>query len=237
MQKVRAKLAKGIYWGAMLDYGMQSYISICFAAFITLAGPGLEMSSPGLAISNLSLVIFLLILIVLPLWTLWFLLTRFSKLREEENEEKYGIMYEGLRHDEKAMMNTLWFILRRLIMVLAFVFMREQPTLTLMTIFCTQGVTIVYMMTVHPYEDKAQQKTEMKHEFTFLITLYHVLCFSPAMIDPTGEAKYAIGFSFIGCLGLNISYEIGRAGTFAVKKAIAAIKRRFAKKVKTEPVV
>ena len=48
VKKLRLKLSKGIFWGSILDLIMQSFITICFAAFITLAGPGLDMSSTGL---------------------------------------------------------------------------------------------------------------------------------------------------------------------------------------------
>ena len=123
------------------------------------------------------------------------------------------------------MMNALWFILRRLIMVYAFVFIRSSPTLTVMVIFATQGFTIIYMISVHPYEDKEQQKTEMLHEFTFLICLYHILCFSEGMIDETKEAKYTIGFSLLGCLAMNILLNLGKLVFFGVKKLINYLKR------------
>ena len=86
MQKLRIKLSKGIYWGSILDYVMQSYITICFSTFITLAGSGLDMSSPGLAISSVSLIVFLVILIVMPIWTFGFLILNFDKLKDEDFE-------------------------------------------------------------------------------------------------------------------------------------------------------
>ena len=66
----------------------------------------------------------------------------------------------------------------------------------------------------------------MIHEVTVLITLYHVLCFSGAMIDPAGELKYTIGFSLIFYIGLTILVAIVKAIVFVIKKLSNYLKRR-----------
>ena len=43
------------------------------------------------------------------------------------------------------------------------------------------------MYEVRPFETKEKFNREIRHELGIMITLYHILCFSDAMEDPTWE--------------------------------------------------
>lgn len=138
---------KNLYWGATLRVLMEAYTIFAVCAFINFTnlsfsrGPDPEPEdeegrrlqeagrladggheddfSLGVSIISISASAAMLFCIIYPFWTIWFMNRNFDKITggDEEFEEKYGALWEGLLIDENTTKSifvySFFFLFRR----------------------------------------------------------------------------------------------------------------------------
>ena len=102
----------------------------------------LRYSSQGRRATSEAFVVNVMIAIaIMPIWTLVFYCRNFRKWQEEEFEEKYGAVFEGLRKSNRSSLGyPIIFILRRFALVLAIIifenYLWAQITLMIFISMC-----------------------------------------------------------------------------------------------------
>ena len=80
--RVRAYLFDDLIWTSVLEFFIQAYLEICFAAILNIREE--KWDTAGLFFSNFCLYFFSFFVVALPIWLLVFLYWKFDKLAEPE---------------------------------------------------------------------------------------------------------------------------------------------------------
>ena len=176
-----------------------------------------------------------IILIGLPVFIASFYVCHIDKLEDDNFTESYGNIYEGLvlsKSREKrliALFYPFWFVTRRLIFATICIVAEDDFWLQVSAAFFTSMVNVCYLCKYQPFEDRKVLKLEVMNEITNFLLLYHVMCFTGLV--PEAEDRYAIGWSFIALISLNMAVHF----TLLVIETIRNFKKRCCtKKVKQD---
>lgn len=89
---------------------------------------------------------------------------------------------------------------------------------------------MTYTFTVQPFASRKEYWSELENDWTIMISIYLVLCFSD--IVPNPKLRYAIGWFLAGIQGFNIAVTITRVIIDVIKGLIHKCKESKYKKWK-----
>lgn len=140
---------------------------------------------------------------ILPVFIIVFYLKNMDKLDDEEFQEKFGSVYDGLVTGKKsAIAYSVFFIIRRAAFAAASLFLYDKvliqlPAMTFLTI-----ISVAYLSTYSPFEDKLCQNLDILNEVCTVILIDICYLFTDVWHNPTGQ--YNVGYAFIivmtGCI-------------------------------------
>jgi hypothetical protein len=140
---------------------------------------------------------------ILPIFIIAFYLKNIDKLDDEEFQEKFGSVYEGLVTGKKsAIAYSVFFIIRRAAFAAASLFLYDKVLLQLpaMTFLTIMGVA--YLTTFSPFEDKLCENLDILNEVCTVLLIDICYLFTDVWPNPTGQ--YKVGYAFIiimaGCI-------------------------------------
>ena len=118
-------------------------------------------------------------------------------------------------------------IVRRIIIAVALVLYPKLFLMHLLALFLINCTSIVYLIKVKPFTNPAATKVEILNEVTFVLLLYHMMCFT----DMVGnlETRYIMGYSYLVFASLNILFHLVRMGYLNLKKLYKKLKKKYAK--------
>ena len=122
----------------------------------------------------------------------------YDKLHEEQIHKSFGPIYDGidLENNRKAIYKPFNFLMRRLILVTILYFMRDESLyMKIIPLFIVQYSIMLYNIIVRPCENESDHFFENKNDWTIMITLYYLCCFTDYIPDP--NVRYNIGWSLI----------------------------------------
>ena len=199
---------------------------VLFSLLIHLLLPHFfEKMTFGQRLNNWFAYIFFLIYIVAPLLTLAILLINFNSLKDRQFYHKFYTLYEDLDTDNKWPLLTFraQFYLRRVLLVIA-ILLTDHVCYQLMILFAQVFIQIFVIGSLNPYKLKAKRDRELINEFVIVLAVYHVMCFTPVVVDI--DTRIYIGYSFIalilthtlGSLGLLV-WSMLRDGIWQLRKS------------------
>lgn len=139
---------------------------------------------------------------------------------------KIAAMYELLKPESSfALVYQGIYVVRRLILALIVVFMRESKVFQIFSMIVLNLAIISYIIKVQPFESPGLNRLEVFNEFIVLSCLYHLLMFSDGL-NGSDHLLYNIGWSMDILLILQFCLNmIFFAYNFFVK--IRLLARRF----------
>ena len=215
---------------------IESYMEILLATSINIA-LWKDSEYVGVSFSNYFTIVFFIIAVGLPIWVIIFFLFNINRWDDEEFEERHGAVLEGSRieYNSKeqgeawiAIIHPCLMLLRRIGFVFTVVFQPEFTWLQLAVTFMFIQIMWNFIIYFYPMEDTFTNRMEIFAEITNMMLMYHVFLFTDFVGDPT--MRYAIGYSFIGFMGIFITVHMFLMIRDLFKSCRDSAKRKHKKK-------
>jgi len=201
------KLDGKFAWNFYIRLVLEASLELSFSCIINLKYGNVfkypESPTIGSIFNFVVAIIFSVLVLASPLVILIAYNYHFLKLNVPEFEERYGAVYEGLKHcNRSVLLYPVIFVARRIIFGLVAVFFYDFVWLQLaiqihLTIFAA-----CYLVEFKPFSDPLVQKLEVFNEVVGLSMTNLLFCFTDLIHDE--EMNYAVGYIFIGLLVFNI---------------------------------
>lgn len=146
LRKKHAKCNKSFKGNVFIRFFLESCLDIAICGNLNLIyiwqnDIGLKWGTVFEFVNNVAFIIMCIAIAIMPIWTLVFYCRNFRKWQEEEFEEKYGAVFEGLRKSNRSSLGyPIIFILRRFALVLAIIifenYLWAQITLMIFISMC-----------------------------------------------------------------------------------------------------
>ena len=122
------------------------------------------------------------LLISLPIFIVVFYRKYFHKLGQTKFQDRWGSVYEGMKHTNKSILAYyVIFMVRRMILAATILYIPDFIWLQIfMTIYLTQFAAI-YLVHYKPFEDPLVQRLEVFNEITTILLLHVIYCFTPLL--------------------------------------------------------
>ena len=116
---------------------------------------------------------------------------KYSGKLKKSVKKKYKIYFEGIsnKNNLNAFEKT-FFILRRLLQVLALVLLNSFPIFQSLTFTSLSLINLIFILKFNPFESKSKNRIEAINECLILLASYFVFCWqysNPNLVDAKGE--------------------------------------------------
>ena len=141
--------------------------------------------------------------VLFPIFVHLFLQSRFLELDSEYNKKTYGAIYSEVKTDSKAaLLQCVYFLLRRLFFSLVALTLSEYPYAQIQSVFITSIIYIIFVGTVKPFETRRLNQLEIFNELCILIASYHMIVFTDFVDNQ--DIQYLGGWSLIAVILFNM---------------------------------
>lgn len=207
-RKTHHVLKSVLYYEILITMVFESYLMIIMSCFIAI--PFVSFNSYGESIQSLACICFLAIDLILPYIAICYAAKNFELLNTRRIRARFGALYQDLRLSNgiRVLYQPTFFLIRRIILALTVVVIKEMLILQLLLVFFQSFVAILILQLANPYRIESQLRMEMLNECVLLTVAYTIICFSSWI--PNIETKYKIGYvsSCIVCIHLIVNLSI-----------------------------
>ena len=172
---------KGNSWIVFIMEGSLD-IAICCSLnyiYIDINGDGLKWDNIFLVVNNITFFVMVILVFIFPFWAVIFYCLKFEKWEEEEFEEKYGSVFEGLKKDQRSSIAySFIFFLRRFALVIIVTVGRKLLFAQIITMVFFSVLQVAYLETYNPSEEPLIQKLDIFNEITTVILVDLLTIFS-----------------------------------------------------------
>ena len=88
-----------LFWSTALRFVFESYLELVICVTIGMLNISWESENFSTQYCTIFTVVFMIIVVLMPLFTLVFYYWKIDSLEEEEFKKKYGTLYDGLQLD------------------------------------------------------------------------------------------------------------------------------------------
>ena len=124
----------------------------------------------------------------------------------------YKPLWDGIRPDKwSALIYYFIFCYRRMIFIVALIFLNSWPSLQLLSKISMSVLSIVYILQVRPHDINLMNRMEQINEFCILAFDYHLLVLMYKPQQPSedhDEIMFNVGWSFIAIFTLFLMSNI-----------------------------
>lgn len=184
--KIKTMIQKKLFYSGPLRYVIVSYLKLQNQFFNMLVIAMLSGAAFYLTIAYGFLVV---LLMVWPLWTLYFMIGNRKKLGKPKHLKKFGSLYAGIKTKSlKALAYNAVFAVRRFDLVLVNVFFTAGSPLSgierswyLQKILCFLIIQIMYLSYIHvtkPHEEGLFNVLEFVNEYALMAMAYLMINFT-----------------------------------------------------------
>jgi len=105
----------------------------------------------------------------------------FDSLVDKKMQVRFGHLYENLRLNgsKTVFLQPTFFLLRRLILAIAFVKSKDYLIWQVYMIWAQTIIALFIMEYTRPFNTEAKRRMELFNEFMIMLVLYTMMCFSP----------------------------------------------------------
>ena len=137
-----------------------------------------------------------------------FYVRKFKNWGDEDFDEKYGAVFEGLRKETKlALLYPAIFIVRRVLFAVAAILFPENVFVQISCLFVFSTLQIMYLVEVRPFEHNLMQGLEIFNEFCTLGLTYILMCLTSGNVNLWHSATY-YDYAFLSGMGINLSVHV-----------------------------
>ena len=219
------KLVKSTFWSTPISILQESFMIVLLSALIHIILPHrFEKMTFGQKLNNWFAYIFFMIYIITPIVTIIILFRKFDNLNNRQFFHKYFTLYEELDTTKKwpVVIFRTQFYLRRFLIVAAILF-TEQACFQIMLLFLQVFLHIFVVGLADPYEHKSKRNQELGNEFVIVLSVYHVMCFTPVVVDI--DTRIYIGYSFIALILAHTLASLGILVWSMIKDSLWQLKK------------
>ena len=177
---------KGNSWIVFVMEGSLD-IAICCSLnyiFIDDSGAGLKWDNMFQVVNNSTLFVMVILVASFPFWAIIFYCLNFAKWEEEEFEEKYGAVFEGLKKDQRSSIAYPFiFFMRRFALVVIVTVGRKLFFTQILTMVFFSLLQIAYLTTYTPSEEPLMHKLDIFNEATTVVLVDLLTIFSHGNIS------------------------------------------------------
>ena len=156
-----------------------------------------------------------------------------ERLDEKSMKDRIYQMYNGIYTSTNHKYSVLFypiFIFRRFIFVLIPVVI-SHPAQQIQALTFSNSIYMIAYGTIMPHHDKMVRRFELFNEMMFMVLNYHLYSFSSGyIVDPTKMTQYAMGYSYLGSIGVLVLFNLIYIAIKAVKKGMRAHELKQMKK-------
>lgn len=204
-KKFEESLKHFIYFKLIITVIFESFAIVAISCLIGLQV--IDFGSAGLSVQSLTCIFFLVLITVMPVLMLSHVNHHFARLNDQLIKKRVGSVYEELdiRKGKKILIQPMFFLLRRLVLGYAVVYMNDNFAGQIMVIALQTLASAMVLSYVHAFKSMQRHRMEFFNEVVFLLILYTILCFS----DWLGDEELQLKIGFVSCslicihLGLN----------------------------------
>ena len=201
------KLRKSLFYSFILQILTESYAMIAVCCMISLTNLHFGLPIDGNTVQTASCLLALAVLVIYPPLVWWILTRSWTRVDFDEVQHRFEPIFEDLRTTigPVALAHPMYFLLRRLIMAVNVVFLKDhlifQVILKDFTILAGAIITGFIQ-----YDSRAKRNTELFNEVIVMCVLYCMMCFSPFV--PDLEAKQLMGYFLCSLVSAHLAFNL-----------------------------
>lgn len=194
--RIRDKIKQKLMWNFVIRLVIETFLELSFSCYFNLRYANCDFAYVGSWVNYFFAVLFTAMLVAAPFFIIGFYLKYFDSFTDEEFEEKFGSVYEGLRTDRKnVIFYTAYFVVRRGAYAMISIGLYNYVILQLSL---SQVITLVaacYILHFQPFDEPLINNLEVMTETFTLLLICVIYCFTALFDD--AEFQYNVGFVFI----------------------------------------
>ena len=229
-------LRKALFWDSFIRYIIEGNLDLCYENifFVHLYS---SFDTQDEAINTGTRIAFVVVLGFWLIWSTCFITRNRKNLKQEELEEKFGSMYEGIKTKKlESALYTPVFCLRRMLVVLALLFLKERDEFAMIYAFLIIcSANFVYLTMAQANTEVILNRLEILNELGLIGVLYTMLFFirtntlDALVVWDAGVGTIAVlGFVFL----LNFGYMFSNSVRKLIKESKEAYMNHQKKKAK-----
>jgi len=188
----------------MIRTGIESYLNFAFSGFIALEQ--LSFDNVEEIISSALTLFFVVFAVGFPIFTTIFLYLSRAKLGDEEFSGKFESFYDALQIKQSNYLYTPFFLFRRLYVVLAIMYLDFSLHLQIAVLMYSSLFYLMFVIWNMPFALPILNYMEVYNESIILVSMYHCLCFTDSMPDPS--ARFNVGRFLISYISVNLTVNL-----------------------------
>ena len=206
---------------------MQTYFANCIALFFNFT---IVNFSDTQGIIDFCLALFTLATAVaFPVFSWKYLTRNKDNLAKPEFKAKYDSIYQNIDYyKERALANTSFFLLRRLLFSAVIVFCGSSLVLQVLLADILSTSLISYFILVKPSDSTMGNLIQIINELTVLTCVWLMFHFSGFVAEP--ELRYDLAYYFLYFVGVDVAINVLYLGYFLIDKIYRAIRTCLSKR-------
>lgn len=226
-QNFKAYIDRKLKWNFVIRLVIEAYLELAFSVYFNLKYTGCNFNYIGSWVNYFFACLFAALIVAAPFFILGFYHYHFIAFSEEEFEEKYGSVYEGLKREKRSVIVYMtYFVIRRGTFAITSVFLYEYVVLQIESAMIITLLAACYIAVYQPFEEDLLNRLEVMTECFTLLLLAVVFAFTD-MFDDT-SFQYLIGFVFVGVMCFCIGCHLYFLARDSISDLIKLIKSKLA---------
>lgn len=202
-------LKKKMLWNFVIRLVIEAYLELAFSVYFNLKYTSCDFNYFGSWNNYFFALMLGFLLVASPFFILGFYHWNFTRFSDEDFQERYGSVYEGLKKDHRSVIFYMaYFVIRRASFALSSVLLYEYVVLQIEISMLITLIAASYIIMYHPYEEPLLNRLEVMTECFTLLLLGVIFAFTDMFLD-TGF-QYSIGFLFVIvmclCIGCHLYF-------------------------------
>ena len=220
-KKAQKRLEQLIYFKLLITVVFESYAIVALSCFV--GHQILEYSSTGLTIQSVSCITFTVFILLMPMLMFRHVAHNFAKLQDYNMVKQVGTLYDELdiRKGVKIFYQPIFFLLRRLILVITIVHLANVLVGQIILIWVQSMISVAILSYIRAFQNKQRHRMEIFNEIILVLTLYTIMCFSDWLGDV--ELKMKIGYMACAFVGFHFLLNL----VLIIKTTVVVTKRRI----------
>ena len=232
VRKTHIWLKKMLFYNSLISLMLESYSLLSVCCLINFSY--ISFDTYGVTVHSVACIFFFIAIIVMPIFLSRTLIRAFTTLHETHMMRTYGHLYDelDLRVGKLALVQPLFFIVRRFMLAIAIVSLAKHLIFQIMIMSSQIVTSAIIIGNLSPFRGQFKKKIEMFNEVILMLVMYTIICFSPLVTSP--EIKFSIGYISMVFVSthLVVNFTIIGKSTFRLAKIKIFIKMAKRKHVK-----
>ena len=195
-------LKEKLIWGTLIRIIFESFWILAVSSLINLKRLDWSTAYTG-SMSVLSMLVPFLLIGFIMGYAIYF-----KKQSIERKRTRHSGFYKDLdrRKGKEVLLQPFWFLVRRLLLALAVVFLESGVIWQISILTMTVIVQVIILGRVGPFRDQRKNRFELFNEGFVFVVLYHCICFTPFV--PDIDTRYYLGYLVIVVISIHMVINI-----------------------------